>query len=304
MTRIVNVFSKRCFLFALTPCGSFAMIQQRRTTCTATTHTTTAAATCLSIRTIVMMTMTMTMLCATLVGRPANALLQSCNSLASQRRAAQYVPIHTAGTTVATALFTTTTTTKTPMKTRVPTRLFSSNKVPSLDSSLPTHTVTWQTADGVVSFQAVEGETLRTAALRRGLVSPHNGRSRLINCRGLGTCGTCAVEIDVDERKKEQKDDESKHTCMPNNVIEPPSRNNVEQLRLSLPPHNNQGSPRLRLACQVQVYGSVTVTKRTGFWGQYDGLANKSEAETYFGDWEYLLDNKSPSVERKEKDEK
>ena len=26
-------------------------------------------------------------------------------------------------------------------------------------------------------------------------VCRHNGRSKLINCRGLGTCGTCAVEV-------------------------------------------------------------------------------------------------------------
>jgi len=38
------------------------------------------------------------------------------------------------------------------------------------------------------------GTTLRTALLLNGL-SPHNGRAQLINCRGLGTCGTCAVEV-------------------------------------------------------------------------------------------------------------
>jgi ferredoxin len=38
------------------------------------------------------------------------------------------------------------------------------------------------------------GTKLRTALLQGGL-SPHNGRAQLINCRGLGTCGTCAVEI-------------------------------------------------------------------------------------------------------------
>lgn len=38
------------------------------------------------------------------------------------------------------------------------------------------------------------GSKLRTALLRGG-ISPHNGQAQVINCRGLGTCGTCAVEI-------------------------------------------------------------------------------------------------------------
>jgi len=43
-------------------------------------------------------------------------------------------------------------------------------------------------------FRVPAGTKLRTAMLLNG-VSPHNGRAQLINCRGLGTCGTCAVEI-------------------------------------------------------------------------------------------------------------
>jgi ferredoxin len=43
-------------------------------------------------------------------------------------------------------------------------------------------------------FSAPQGSKLRTAMLLNG-VSPHNGKAQLINCRGLGTCGTCAVEI-------------------------------------------------------------------------------------------------------------
>ena len=140
-------------------------------------------------------------------------------------------------------------------------------------------TVTWKAADGDIIFPAYEGETLRTAALRRGIVSPHNGRARLINCRGLGSCGTCAVEI-VEGH------------------VNPVERNDIEGLRLSLPPHNFRGdeSPTLRLACQIQVIGDVSVTKRTGFWGQRDSVAQVSEAVTYFGDLEYALDRKSPSL--------
>lgn len=44
------------------------------------------------------------------------------------------------------------------------------------------------------TFSVLQGTKLRTALLQNG-VSPHNGNAKLINCRGLGTCGTCAVEI-------------------------------------------------------------------------------------------------------------
>ena len=75
---------------------------------------------------------------------------------------------------------------------RRPLLLTSSHQVPM---STEVHHVTWQTATGNLTFDAYHGETLRTAALRRGFVSPHNGRANLINCRGLGTCGTCAVAV-------------------------------------------------------------------------------------------------------------
>jgi hypothetical protein len=45
-----------------------------------------------------------------------------------------------------------------------------------------------------VQLAVPQGSRLRSALLRGGL-SPHNGKAQLINCRGLGTCGTCAVEV-------------------------------------------------------------------------------------------------------------
>lgn len=139
------------------------------------------------------------------------------------------------------------------------------------------HLVQWTTEEGTVEFEAFHGELLRTAALRRRVVSPHNGNSKLINCRGLGTCGTCAVEI------------------AQGGMVEPKDRNSREKLRLSFPPHNpDEQSPLLRLACQVQVHGNLEVTKRSGFWGQYGDLSPSSRHQTYFGDLEFLLDDKSP----------
>ena len=146
------------------------------------------------------------------------------------------------------------------------------------------HQVTWKTAGKDITFTAAHGETVRTAALRRGLVSPHNGRANLVNCRGLGTCGTCAVQIDGN--------------------MEPMERSAKEELRLNLPPHGGSGSSSssLRLACQVQVQGDMTVTKRTGFWGQYNEVAVGSMPTAPFGELEFLLDDKSPPKAGKDDD--
>lgn len=44
------------------------------------------------------------------------------------------------------------------------------------------------------SWRCSDGANLRREILDRGL-SPYNGKAHYVNCRGLGTCGTCAVEI-------------------------------------------------------------------------------------------------------------
>jgi len=146
------------------------------------------------------------------------------------------------------------------------------------------HTIRWKTKhpEKDLVFTAYDGELLRTAALRRGLVSPHNGKANVVNCRGLGTCGTCAVEI-MDESSSLS------------------DRNPVEEFRLSAPPgHGNNSSKNgrtpLRLACQVQVKGDLVVTKRMGFWGQEDDLAEPSRPTKPFGKLEFVLDNKSPDI--------
>ena len=134
-----------------------------------------------------------------------------------------------------------------------------------------------------------KGEILRTALMKRG-ISPHNGNSRLINCRGLGTCGTCAVEV---TRMNSSIDNDS------NAAIEPAERTMKESLRLNFPPHGSEDqSSNLRLACQIQVNDDIIVRKKAGFWGQSDiedDLALDFDAKPYFGDLEYILDDKSPS---------
>lgn len=165
-------------------------------------------------------------------------------------------------------------------------------KVPNSDLNSTAHhlpdgaIVTFETLAGKKEIQVQKGEILRSALLKRG-ISPHNGRSRLINCRGLGTCGTCAVEVTSDDNQPS---------------IIPIERSKKERLRLNFPPHGSkEQSTNLRLACQIQVQGDINVKKRTGFWGQdTSGLAEEYESELWFGDLEYILDDKSPKNNERE----
>ncbi len=143
-------------------------------------------------------------------------------------------------------------------------------------SKRPHHSITWTTADGSRVIDGVQrGELLRTALLRRGF-SPHNNNSQLINCRGLGTCGTCAVEV--------------------RGGVEPAEASARERLRLSFPPHRGvELRPNLRLACQCTVDGDVVVSKFEGFWGARSTLVPAAaDAKTYFGELEFLLDRRTP----------
>ncbi|MXR50316.1 2Fe-2S iron-sulfur cluster binding domain-containing protein [Halovenus sp. WSH3] len=100
-----------------------------------------------------------------------------------------------------------------------------------------------------VSVDGREIECERGANLRDVLsaagVSVYNGGATYLNCRGLGSCGTCAVEIDGE-------------------VTEPTA---IERARLSIPPHDPESG--LRLACQTTVEGDLTVRKHEGFWGHH-----------------------------------
>ena len=90
------------------------------------------------------------------------------------------------------------------------------------------------------------GANLRQVLLREGL-ELYNGAATVINCRSLGTCGTCAVTISGAQGS-----------------VSPMGWK--EKTRLSLPPHD--GSLDRRLACQVKVLGDIEVHKMQGFWGQ------------------------------------
>lgn len=94
------------------------------------------------------------------------------------------------------------------------------------------------------SIDCETGAILRDVLIDAG-ETPHNGRAEVLNCRGHGSCGTCAVAV--------------------SGAVSDPTRR--EPLRLALPPHDRENG--LRLACQTRVLGDVAVEKFGGFWGQY-----------------------------------
>lgn len=87
------------------------------------------------------------------------------------------------------------------------------------------------------------GANLRRVLLSHG-VAVHNGGATVINCHGIGSCGTCAVAVQGEVSAPNWRD----------------------RTRRSLPPHSPDRDRRL--ACQTQVLGDVWVTKFDGFWGQ------------------------------------
>ena len=117
------------------------------------------------------------------------------------------------------------------------------------------------------------GSKLRSALLRAG-ETPHNGNARVINCRGLGTCGTCAVEI-----------------VGPEDAVSPGERTAIESARLNFPPHAPPGNRKLRLACQIQVRRACEVRKYDRFWGQGNAMTTEAaEDAAPLGALEFLLD--------------
>lgn len=92
-------------------------------------------------------------------------------------------------------------------------------------------------------IECERGDTLRDVLIAAGL-SPHNGHATAFNCRGHGSCGTCAVRVGGAV---------SGHTAR-------------ERARLRVPPHDLDAG--LRLSCQTTVEGDVVVEKFPGFWGQ------------------------------------
>ncbi|AFZ13837.1 ferredoxin [Crinalium epipsammum PCC 9333] len=95
------------------------------------------------------------------------------------------------------------------------------------------------------TFECEQGSNLRQVLLTNG-IDVYNGKAKVINCTGIGTCGTCAVQVEGEVSEASW----------------------TEKTRLKLPPHSPKQNRRL--SCQTQVLGDVVVTKFDGFWGQGD----------------------------------
>lgn len=101
------------------------------------------------------------------------------------------------------------------------------------------------------TIKCENGANLRQFLLKHD-IPLYNGKAKIINCRGIGSCGTCAVAIE--------------------GKVSPP--NWKDRGRRSLPPHSKERD--LRLACQTKVLGDIKVTKYNGFWGQgEEQISNK-----------------------------
>ena len=94
------------------------------------------------------------------------------------------------------------------------------------------------------SYMLPKGSNLRRALLNAG-APLYNGAASALNCRGLGSCGTCAIRILEGEFAPAV---------------------GIERWRLSFPPHKPESG--LRLACQLKVIGEMSLEKAEGFWGQ------------------------------------
>ena len=108
-------------------------------------------------------------------------------------------------------------------------------------------------------FECEPGATLRDV-LMRGAASLYAPPMDLLHCRGLGTCGTCALEVRPEADQGNSGDAASPVTAM-------------ERWRLRFPPHSPDNAPvdpgaTLRLACQVRVMGDLRCVRRGGLWGQ------------------------------------
>jgi len=96
------------------------------------------------------------------------------------------------------------------------------------------------------TIEVAKGANLKKA-LSTNKLSPHNGKSKFLNCQGFGSCGTCAVEI----------------------IGKISSKTEMEKWRLAFPPHKKDQS--LRLACQVNIIGDIKIRKHAGFLGRSNG---------------------------------
>jgi ferredoxin len=90
------------------------------------------------------------------------------------------------------------------------------------------------------TLEVPEGSNLRKEAVKGG-IQLYPGIARFLNCRGLGSCGTCRIYV-----KKGMENLSPKRA--------------KERIRLALMPFANIGHEKeVRLACQCQVLGDCEI---------------------------------------------
>jgi ferredoxin len=80
------------------------------------------------------------------------------------------------------------------------------------------------------TFKAGLGANLRKAANYQG-VEIYKGMAKMLNCRGMGVCGTCLIEVEPMENVDPQTFMEKLHKVAPNQ----------------------------KLGCRAKVYGDITI---------------------------------------------
>jgi ferredoxin len=104
---------------------------------------------------------------------------------------------------------------------------------------------------GALEVVCAEGARLRDV-LRGAGIAVYADPTGLVNCHGLGTCGTCALHVGA-------------NAAPASTALSPPTA--VERWRLAFPPHRDGLAAGLRLSCQARVLGDLEVTRWEGFWG-------------------------------------
>ncbi|MDA0692136.1 MAG: 2Fe-2S iron-sulfur cluster-binding protein [Nitrospinae bacterium] len=95
---------------------------------------------------------------------------------------------------------------------------------------MPKITVINTETDETKTFKAGYGANLRKAAAYKD-VEIYKGMAKMLNCRGMGVCGTCLIEVEPMENVDPQTFMERLHKVGPNQ----------------------------KLGCRAKVYGDITI---------------------------------------------
>jgi ferredoxin len=98
------------------------------------------------------------------------------------------------------------------------------------------------------SVEVSDGANLRKVALKNG-VQIYSGPHTLLNCRGLGQCGSCTVLIKSGDVSRKRLWEKVRAALGP---------------FLSLKLLSNSGDGEVRLACQTRAHGDCEVVTKPG----------------------------------------